>query len=92
MRPTDVRPIREAVEAAQGFAHSSKQLNASDVDDIDQIIARLKQELNRPLPKPGTLGTYLNSLLRSLRTQHHAGPVVSQLVKVMNDADIPAEV
>ena len=92
MQPTDVRPIREAVEAAQKFAHSSKQLDAGDLDDIDQIVASLRQELSRPILHPGTLATYLNSLLRSLRTQHHAEAVVSQLIEVMDDAEIPAEV
>lgn len=90
MKAADVKPIRAAVEAAQGFAHSSR-LDACDVDDIDELVSPLERELSRALPNPQTLGTYLNSLLRSLRTQHHAEPVVSQLVKVMSDAEIPAD-
>jgi hypothetical protein len=87
MRPTDVRPIREAIEAAQRFAHQTT-LDGCDAADIDEICAALEHELERPLPNTQTLATYVNSLLRSLRPQHHAWPIVSHVQEVMSRAGI----
>jgi C4-dicarboxylate-specific signal transduction histidine kinase len=90
VRPTDVRPIREAVEAAQRFAHGTT-LDGCDAGDIDEISASLAHELERPLPNAKTLATYMNSLLRSLRPQHHAAQIISQLHDVMDKAGIHIE-
>jgi signal transduction histidine kinase len=87
MRPTDVRPIREAIEAAQKFAHQTA-LQGCDASDIDEIAASLEHELERPLTNAQTLATYLNSLLRSLRPQHHGGSNVTRLDDVMSKAGI----
>jgi hypothetical protein len=87
MHPANVKHIREAVEAAQRFAHGAA-LDGCDASDIDEISSSLESELKRPLPNPATLSTYLNSMRRSLRTQHHAGEVVSQLDQAMRAAGI----
>jgi hypothetical protein len=90
LHPKDVKHIREVVEAAQRFAHESA-LDGCDASDIDEMSSALESELNRPLPNPTTLSTYLNSMRRSLRTQHHGIEVVTQLDLAMRDAGIPIE-
>ncbi len=42
IKPTDVKPIREAVEAAQRFAHATT-LEGCDVGDIDELIASIER-------------------------------------------------
>ncbi|HXA36814.1 MAG TPA: hypothetical protein VNW26_10805 [Steroidobacteraceae bacterium] len=90
MQPTHVRLIREAIDAAQKFAHETT-LDGCDAADIDEIAVSLGRELERPLPSAQMLATYMNSLVRSLRTQHHALPVVSQLQEVMSKSGIRAD-
>ncbi len=90
MQPTHVRQIRTAIEAAQGFAHESS-LSGCDAGDIDEICEALEKELKRPLPSAQTLATYLNSLARSLRPQHHGAQIVEQLHRAMGDAGIRIE-
>jgi hypothetical protein len=90
MRPTDVKRIREAIEAARKFAHETP-LDGCDVGDVDEILASIEQQLTRPLPNTQTLATYMNSLARSLRPQHHGAQIVAQLHDVMSDAGIRIE-
>jgi hypothetical protein len=87
MGPTDIRSIREAVEAAQKFAHETT-LDGCDAADIDELVESIEHELKRPLPKAQTLATYMNSRLRSLRPQHHARQMVARLHEVMSKAGI----
>jgi hypothetical protein len=82
MHPTDVKHIREAVAAAQRFAHDAVS-DGCDVSDIDELSASIENELKRPLPNPTTLSTYLNSMRRSLITAHHGVDIVAQLDQVM---------
>lgn len=90
MHRTDVKHIREAVEAAQRFAHDAA-FDGCDASDIDELSASLENELERPLPNPTTLSTYLNSMRRSLLPQHHGVEVVAQLDNAMRTAGIVIE-
>jgi hypothetical protein len=87
MQHADVKPVREAVKAAQSFAHETR-LDGCDAGDIDELSASIERELERPLPNAETLASFMNSLLRSLRSQHHARQILSQLHDVMNKAGI----
>ena len=85
-----LKKIRESIEAARGFAHETS-LSGCDVSDIDEICDALENELKRPLPSLQTLATYMNSLVRSLRPQHHGAQIAAQLHEAMNDAGIRIE-
>jgi len=65
------------------------RLDGCDVDDVDEIIIKANAELRRDLPNVLTLGTYLNSLARSLRSQPNARTVVMELDAAMRDARVP---
>jgi hypothetical protein len=90
MQPTDVKRIREAIEAASKFAHTTS-LDGCDVGDIEEVLASIEQELKRPRPNAQTLTMFMNSLARSLRPQHHGAQIVAQLHAVMSDAGIRIE-
>ncbi len=80
--------IRRAVRAAHDVVRTAK-LDSCDVDDIDEVISALEQELARPHPNKNTLGTYLNSLVRSLRSEPSVSDACAQLNDAMRDAGIP---
>lgn len=88
IKPTDVKRIREAIEAAKKFAHETT-LDGCDVGDVDELIASIEDELNRPLPSLQRLATFMNSLVRSLRPQHHGAQIAAQLDEVMDATGIP---
>jgi hypothetical protein len=90
MHSVHVRQIREGVAAAQRFAQKST-LDGCDLSDIDEITVPLAHELERPLPNPQTLATYLNSLLRSLRAQPHAEQICAQLDEAMKVSGIASD-
>jgi hypothetical protein len=86
----------------QGHAASIRQvlvdvadaLGALDLDDCDtsdvqEVIDKTLAELSRPIPNTATLGTYLNSLARSLRSQPSVRTVVLELDAVMREANVP---
>lgn len=87
MQPNHVKQIRETIDAAQRFAHQTS-LSGCDASDIDEICEALQNELKRPLPSAQMLATYMNSLVRSLRPQHHGTQIVAQLHDVMSDAGV----
>ncbi len=88
IKATDVPRIREAVEAAKKFAHNTT-LEGCDVGDIDELIASIEQNLDRPLPSLQALATFMNSLVTSLRPAHHGAQIAAQLHEAMNAAGIP---
>jgi hypothetical protein len=85
-----VKPLRAAVEAAQRFAHTNT-LSGCDADDIDEVVAVLEREFDRPLPNTQTVSTYVHSLARSLRSQRHAGEILQRLESAMSEAGVPLE-
>lgn len=90
MQPDQVAQLRKAVQSAQQFAHSHA-LDACDASDIDELVASLEREFGYPHPNPRTVGTYLNSLLRSLRSEPAAGEILPQLEDSMRAAHIEPE-
>lgn len=73
--------VREAVTATD--------LSGCDVEDIDELAARVEQELETKLPNTQTLSTYLNSIARSLRSMPQARTVVLELDAAMRESGIP---
>ena len=72
-------------------ANALEELNVDrcDLDDVQEIIDKAHAELERGQPSILTLGTYLNSLARSLRSQPNARTVVMELDAAMRDAKVP---
>jgi hypothetical protein len=64
-------------------------LDACDVSDVQEIIDKAFAELDNPIPSTATLGTYLNSLARSLRSQSQVRTVVMELDTAMREANVP---
>jgi hypothetical protein len=87
MQPTQVKKIRETIDAAQRFAHATS-LSGCDASDIDEICEALHNELKRPLPSAQALAMYMNSLVTSLRPQHHGAQIAAELHEAMSDAGI----
>jgi hypothetical protein len=87
MQPTHVKKIRESIDAAQRFAHATS-LSGCDASDIDEICEALHNELKRPLPSAQALAMYMNSLVTSLRPQHHGAQIAAELHEAMSGAGI----
>jgi hypothetical protein len=64
-------------------------LDGCDVSDVQEIIDKALVELDHPVPNSATLGTYLNSIARSLRSQPRVRTVVLELDAAMRDANVP---
>jgi hypothetical protein len=64
-------------------------LDGCDVSDIQEVIEQARAELDRPTPSIASLGTFLNSLARSLRWQPQVRTVVMELDAAMRDANVP---
>jgi hypothetical protein len=82
--------LRDALAAARAAAHTV-QLDSCDVDDLEAVIEPATAELAADLPNVATLGTYLNSLARSLRSEPAARAAVMQLDAAMRNAGIPTQ-
>jgi hypothetical protein len=63
-------------------------LDGCDVSDVQEVIDKALTELDNLTPNVATLGTYLNSLARSLRTQAQVRTVVMELDAAMRDANV----
>lgn len=90
MKQVDIDRLREAVEAARRAAEATA-LDSCDLDDLDDIVAPVRRELDRPRPNALTLNTYLNSLIRSLRTQPGAQDAIRQLREAMSAPGLTPE-
>lgn len=90
MRASDIKRIREAAGAAKTFAHETA-LDGCDAGDIDEVVLSIEQELKRPLPNAQTLAMFLNSLVRSLRPQHHGAQIAAKLHEAMSETGIRIE-
>jgi hypothetical protein len=64
-------------------------LDGCDTSDVQEVIDKTLAELENPIPNTATLGTYLNSLARSLRSQPSVRTVVLELDAVMREANVP---
>lgn len=82
--------LSQAVAAAEQAAVAG-DLDGCDLDDLEQIVAPVRRELQRPLPNARTLASFLNSLARSLRSDQRARKVVLELDAAMRQAGIPTD-
>ena len=64
-------------------------LDGCDTSDVQEVLDMTRAELDNPIPNTATLGTYLNSLARSLRAQPRVRTVVLELDAVMREANVP---
>ena len=86
--PQQAASIRQVLLDTEA-ALEALDLDGCDVSDIQEIIERARAELDHPMPSVATLGTYLNSLARSLRSQAQVRTVVMELDAAMRDANVP---
>jgi translation initiation factor 2B subunit (eIF-2B alpha/beta/delta family) len=70
-------------------AMSALDTDACDVDDVQEVMDKAIEELEAARPNVATLGTYLNSIARSLRSEPRARTVVLELDAVMRDSHVP---
>ena len=82
---TSIRQVLLDVEDAL----EALDLDDCDTSDIQGVIDKTFAELANPVPSTATLGTYLNSLARSLRSQPRVRTVVLELDAVMREANVP---
>jgi hypothetical protein len=83
-----VNAIREVLRDVTD-ALASLDLDSCDIGDLQEIIDRAAAELDRPHPSVATLGTSLNSLARSLRSDPKVQTVVMELDVAMREANVP---
>jgi hypothetical protein len=88
MKSSAIKHIRQAIEAAREVAQSD--LSDCDAADIDELVQPVERELDSSHPNVQTLGTFLNSLARSLRTDPAAREVCLQLDAAMREAGVPS--
>ena len=70
-------------------ALESLSLDGCDISDVQEILDKARAELDHPVPHIATLGMYLNSLARSLRSQSQVRTVVMELDAAMREAHVP---
>jgi hypothetical protein len=87
MNPQQVSSIRQVLLDAED-ALQALDLDGCDVTDLQEIIDKARSELDNRTPNIATLGTYLNSIARSLRSQAQVRTVVMELDAAMRDANV----
>jgi hypothetical protein len=80
--------IRQVLVDVQA-ATQELELDACDAEDLREIIERAAAELDAQHPSVATLGTYLNSIARSLRSEPRVRTVVMELDAAMREASVP---
>lgn len=77
-----VNPQLKEVEVALTSVHESlgkAQFDACDQSDIEELIERVERELEAHAPNVHVIGTFLNSIARSLRMQPTAREACSRI-------------
>jgi hypothetical protein len=87
VNPQQASSIRQVLLDAED-ALQALDLDGCDVSDVQEIIDKALGELDHPMPSVATLGTYLNSIARSLRSQAGVRTVVMELDAAMRDANV----
>jgi hypothetical protein len=83
-----VTALRQAL-ADVSSALENLDIDGCDMDDVQELVAKSCEELERNQPNAATLATYLNSVARSLRSQPNVRTVVLELDAAMRDAKVP---
>jgi hypothetical protein len=87
LNPQQASSIRHVLMDVED-ALEALDLDGCDVSDVQEIIDKAVAELDNPTPSIATLGTYLNSLAKSLRSQSQVRTVVMELDAAMRDANV----
>jgi hypothetical protein len=82
---TAIRQVLMDVQAAMQELDS----DACDAADVQEVIDKAAAELDAPQPNIATLGTYLNSVARSLRREPRVRTLVMELDAAMRAAHVP---
>ncbi|MET0987460.1 MAG: hypothetical protein ABW034_18865 [Steroidobacteraceae bacterium] len=67
-----MNPQLKEVEVALTSVHESlhgAKFDSCDQSDVEELIERVEQELEHHVPNAQVIGTFLNSIARSLRSQ-----------------------
>lgn len=87
--PANADAIRQVLMDAQA-AIQELDSDTCDVADVQEIIDKAAAELDTAQPNAATLGTYLNSIARSLRNEPRVRTIVMELDAAMRQAKVPA--
>lgn len=77
-----MNPQLKAVETALTSVHESLRqtgFDSCDQSDVEELIERVEKELDAPAPNAQVIGTFLNSIARSLRTEPNAREACSRI-------------
>jgi hypothetical protein len=88
MDPVQQAGIHEALVALQHAVATS--LSRCDQEDLGELIERVEAELSSERPNKALLGTFLNSIARSLRTEPGAREVCLAIEDAIDKAGIPS--
>jgi translation initiation factor 2B subunit (eIF-2B alpha/beta/delta family) len=80
--------LRQALMSLQDSLRDSDN-DACDAADLEEVIAKANEELERQQPNVSTLSTYLNSIARSVRHQSSNRSALADLDAAMRDAHVP---
>jgi hypothetical protein len=77
-----MNPALKEVETALSSVQESMRgarLDSCDESDVQELIDRVEAELEAPRPNVQVIGTFLNSIAKSLRTQPNTKEAVSRI-------------
>lgn len=86
-----MNPQLKEVEVALTSVHESlgrAQFDSCDQSDVEELIERVEQELDAPLPNVQVIGTFLNSIARSLRAQPSAHEACSRIDEALRKVGV----
>jgi hypothetical protein len=86
---THANAIRQVLMDVQA-AMQELDTDSCDAADVQEVIDKATAELDAAQPNVATLGTYLNSLARSLRHEPRVRTLVMELDAAMREAHVPA--
>jgi len=89
MSPAQQNSIHQALLSVQQ-ALSTMALPGCDQGDLLELVDRLEEQLRSQHPNLATMGTFLNSIARSLRTQPQAREVCLTVEGAIQRAGIPS--
>jgi hypothetical protein len=86
-----MNPQLKEVEVALTSVHESLEkvtFDACDQSDVEELIERVEQELESRTPNMHVIGTFLNSIARSLRTQPAAREACSRIDEALRKVGV----
>jgi hypothetical protein len=86
-----MNPQRTELETALTRAHKSlrgAQCDSCDPDDIEERVERIEQELDARTPNMQVIGTFLNSIARSLRGRPNSDEACSRIDEALRKVGV----